>query len=521
MSNAATITRNSMWTLADTLLAFATAFIASVAVARVMGPTKLGYYQYVIWVATMTGTVASLGVPAATAKYAAEFLGKGDHASARAIIRVTLRFQTYIATAVGVVGLSVVILYVDPERRIWASLAVLSIVPQLLYAVAASALTATEDLRPNVRVSVISTSIHLLSVTLTLVLGLDLVGLSASLLLSRTVDCVLRFAYYKRVYDKMPARGVKIPLDPELRRRLVQFCWQSTILLGLDLVVWNRSEIFFLERYAPIQQVAFYSICFNVVESLLILPRVLAWSADTTILVQQGRAPQTVAKIAVTTLRFMALFSIPAAFGLAGLAGPAMGIVYGAKYLPAIPVLVVTALFSLGRAFQLPAQRLLSATEQQGFMVVWGICLAIVNVLLSLLLIPSHGAIGAALSKGIIQTIAMLGMWWYARRRLGAMVPVVRLAGLVLSAGVMCGVVWLVSRVLPNAAAALLVGIPVGAVVMVLLLRLTGYLGEADRGRLAQLERVLPGRLRPVFARLVRFLTPGAAAPATAPAPQA
>jgi hypothetical protein len=56
---------------------------------------------------------------------------------------------------------------------------------------------------------------------------------------------------------------------------------------------------------------------------------------------------------------------------------------------------------------------------------------------------------------------------------------------------------------------------------MVLLLRLTGYLGEADRGRLAQLERVLPGRLRPAFARLVRFLTSGEAPPAAAPAPQA
>ena len=181
-------------------------------------------------------------------------------------------------------------------------------------------------------------------------------------------------------------------LPPELRIRLIRFCWQSTVLLALDLVVWNRSEIFFLERYSAIVQIAFYSICFNIVESLLVLPRVLAWSADTTMLVQQGRAPGTVAKLAVTTMRFMALFSIPAAFGLAALSDPAMRLVYGAKYIPAIPVLLVTALFSMGRAMQLPAQRLLSATENQGFLVGWGLLLAALNVGANFLVIPKAAA---------------------------------------------------------------------------------------------------------------------------------
>ena len=69
-----------------------------------MGPTKLGHYQYVIWVAMMTGTVAALGVPAATRKFVAEYLGRGEHGAARAIIRATLRFQIGVAVVVAVVG---------------------------------------------------------------------------------------------------------------------------------------------------------------------------------------------------------------------------------------------------------------------------------------------------------------------------------------------------------------------------------------------------------------------------------
>ena len=66
------------------------------------------------------------------------------------------------------------------------------------------AITATEDLRPNVKVSVISTTVHLIAISLTLILGWDLLGLTLSLLTSRTVDCVLRFVFYRRLWAPFP-----------------------------------------------------------------------------------------------------------------------------------------------------------------------------------------------------------------------------------------------------------------------------------------------------------------------------
>lgn len=510
-NNAATITRNALWNLVDTALGVVSVIVCSVMVARVMGPAKLGYYQYVIWIASMTGIVASLGVPAATRKFVAEYLGREEHAVARAILRTTFRFQCYMALAVGVIGLTVVFTIVAPERRVWAALAALSAVPQLIMAVISAAIIATEDLRPNVRVSVISTLANLAGVVLTLLLGWDLPGLSAALLVSRVLDCVLRYLYYRRIYGRMPARDVIAPIPPDVRVRLVRFCWHSTVLLALDLVVWNRSEMFFLERYSDITQVAYYSISFNIVEQLLVLPRVLAWSADTTMIVQQGRAPSTVAKLGITTGRFMALFSIPAAFGLAALCDPIMRLVYGTKYVAAIPVLMVTALFSVGRALQLPAQRLLSATENQSFMVRWGLLLAGVNVVTSLLLVPSGGAVGAAFSKGIVQTVAMVGMWAYTAKTFRVGLPVGRFVGLLIASTVMFGAVWLAARLVPGNVLPLLLGIPLGAAVIVPLLRLTRYLGPEDRSRLAPLERRLPSSLRSVFARMVLFVAPGPA----------
>jgi O-antigen/teichoic acid export membrane protein len=215
-----------------------------------------------------------------------------------------------------------------------------------------------------------------------------------------------------------------------------------------------------------------------------------------------------VGKLGVTTLRIMALFSLPAAFGLAALCDPSMRLVYGAKYLPAIPVLLVTALFSVGRALQMPAQRVLVTTEKQGFLVTWGLTLAVVNVGTSLLFIPSMGAMGAAYSKGIVQTIAMIGLWVYARRRTNTIVPLAQMIGLLAVSGAMFGLVRFLSVALPGSVLDLVIGIPVGIIVTIVGLRLIRFLDPDDRRRLGPLERLMPGFAKAWFGRLVRFLAP-------------
>jgi O-antigen/teichoic acid export membrane protein len=213
----------------------------------------------------------------------------------------------------------------------------------------------------------------------------------------------------------------------------------------------------------------------------------------------------------------MALFAVPMAFGLAALCEPTMRLIYGAKYLPAIPVLLVTALFSVGRALQLPVQRLLAATENMSFMVWWGLLLAVINVGTNLLQVPSGGAVGAAYSKGLVQLVAMVGMWAYAAKISRERLPLGRFIGLLLAATGMFGAVWLVSRLLPGDVPDLLVGIPLGVVSIIVLLRLSRFLGPEDRARLEPLQRMLPGSLRSLFGRVVRFVVPEPAVAQPAP----
>ena len=97
MTNSATILRNSFWYGIDVGVTLVTGMAASIVLARVIGPKDLGYFNYVMWLGNVSGVIGSLGIPMATRKYMAEYLGKGQPGIARAIFFRALRMQAYLS----------------------------------------------------------------------------------------------------------------------------------------------------------------------------------------------------------------------------------------------------------------------------------------------------------------------------------------------------------------------------------------------------------------------------------------
>src|ERR1017187_5993957 len=98
MSNTKTIARNTGWYgLESVINSFVTLF-TSIAIARTLGPSKMGYFIYVSWIATVVSSLGGMGIPATTQKYMAEFIGMGDRGTARYIYFRTLLLQAGLAT---------------------------------------------------------------------------------------------------------------------------------------------------------------------------------------------------------------------------------------------------------------------------------------------------------------------------------------------------------------------------------------------------------------------------------------
>src|SRR5204863_8585623 len=134
-------------------------------------------------------------------------------------------------------------------------------------------------------------------------------------------------------------------------------------------------------------------------------------------------------------------------------------LLYGTRYLPAIPVLTVLCLVAVSQAVQLPLGPLLLARDQQNFIIFWASVMVVISITGCWLLIPHLGATGAALARGICHFVGATGFLVFIAVRLKVPLPVGRMVKLLLACTAMFVGVRLVLRPFP-ALPGLLIGIP-------------------------------------------------------------
>jgi O-antigen/teichoic acid export membrane protein len=502
----ATIARNSFWLLIDNVSALVASFYCSILVARKLGPDLMGRYNYVLWFATVLKMISDVAIPATFRKFSAEFMGRGDYSVLKTMVRVTLRLQVKLAIAGATIGLLIVHYRFAPDQQQLASLAVLTIVPALLLSVPAGVLYGTENLRYNVICSTLSIAVNLIGVTVAVLMQWGLTAIVGSLLVSRVFDCLLRFAMFRKLARNLPGEAAD-RLDPKLRARLIRFAALQLVPTLLYAFLFDRTEVFFINKLSVPAQIAFFSLSFTLVQQLLIVPQTLAGSASVTIMVKQGHAPAEAARIAAQATWLTILFGAPELFGVAALSAPLLHVMYGAKYLPAIPVLATLSFFALGLAASQSAQFLLVAAERQVFYIVWLLVSAAIDVVGCQLFIPHYGALGAAYAKGISQLVAAAGFLGFMVLKFHVTLPVWRIIKLITACVAMYAGVRFVGLHLPPLLA-IIVGVPLGVAIFVVLMRWLRCLDSADRERLRGIASLLPARTRGLYRAILDIVAP-------------
>ncbi len=421
MSNTKTIARNTGWYGLENLVSALVTLFTSIAIARTLGPSKMGYIIYVSWISSVVTSLGGLGIPATTQKYMAEFLGMGDKGTARHIYLSTLWLQVALAT-LATAGIIVWVLQdAGSGYKLASVLIVLSIWPAMINSIAAQANVATEELSRNLPASVISILVFFVAILATVVLKWGVIGVGAAVLLTRVVDCAVRF---------IPTTSRIMGWDTDhihpdgLRRRMIAFAWQSVASMIVAMVVWDRSEFFLLKHLcADIRQVAYYSVAFSMAERLLITSAVFGSATGATIFAQYGRDKSRLPAITAATFRYLALSSIPVHFISAALAFPALLMLYGNQYRGAAMVVTLAPLLCMPKAFIGPVQSLLQSNERQSYVIGATVLAGIADIAVAWLLIPSHGAVGACIGSGVAQVIAVAGMWAVGIHLYGVKLP--------------------------------------------------------------------------------------------------
>ena len=503
-SSSAKILNNSFWYGLEQLLETVLFFGTSVAVARYLGPEKLGYFSYINFFVMIVNRTGSSGLAAATRKYMSEFIAIEKPGTARAIYRMTFKYQLIGSSSLSLLGVLGIALIGDPQYKLMSILLMISIVPAALSWVPAMANLAFEDQSRNT----ISAFGYLFFYTAIVYLSIhfhwDLVGIASAMLVGRLAEMLLRIF---PVEAKLRTFAME-PVPPELKQRIHTFCIQAMGIQVLMSVVWDRSEMLFLRHYASLEQIAFYSVSFGLVNNLTLAPRIFSGATNTTLMVECGRDPERVDSIVRNAARYMLLVVFPVHLGAAAITSQAIRVVYGTKYIGAVPVLIIAALLAIPRAFQEIPDTLLRAADRQKQLFVWMAVTGVVNIGLDFLLIPHYGAVGAAWGNGLAQAFGVVAIWMQARQFFHFSLPASTLR-LFVAALAMAGVAFALAQKLHGKLA---LAIPIAAAipVYVLLVKLLRGLDASDRVRLQPIGMRLPAPFRRAFDATLAFVTPAA-----------
>jgi O-antigen/teichoic acid export membrane protein len=193
----------------------------------------------------------------------------------------------------------------------------------------------------------------------------------------------------------------------------------------VDLVVWSRSENYFLGRYCPAPQIAYYNLAQNLIVRLTgALPNLL-WRILLPLSAEHHGRMETekMRKTYRHALRYSAFFVFPT-IAICFLAAYELVVIfYGHAYSEAKDCFRILCVGALLSSLAQPGSAVLYASNRQHFILKYGSVLAVLNIALCFLAIPRYGARGAAFCYSFTASLGVIGGFIYTRRVLGLSIP--------------------------------------------------------------------------------------------------
>ena len=349
---------------------------------------------------------AAAGLPAALSRFTAELLGAGQRGTVRDLLGWTLRIEAVAAVGAAAVPVVAAVAGADPAGAwilagVGAGLAVVNAVPAAL-------LRGAQRWRDAVTPGLVTGLVALPATWLALERGGGITEVIAVETTMIAVNLMWTALLARRVARRLgPSEDGTTGATAELRRRFVRFAWGSTVLVGIQLVVWRRSELFVLEWLSEGDQIARYSIAFALVWGLsrtvggvatVVAPAVAS-------LVGSGALHRAGAGF-WRMCRLLLVLGPAAAAATVALGPPLVRLAYGEPYADVGPVIVVMAVPLAVLPVLTAAEAALLGLGRVRFVVITGLTAAVVDVGVAVALVPGLGAIGAAVANGAAQLVA-------------------------------------------------------------------------------------------------------------------
>jgi len=188
----------------------------------------------------------------------------------------------------------------------------------------------------------------------------------------------------------------------------------------LYLIVWRRSEFFFLNHYSSDAEIAYYSIAFGLVVALVRLPSAMGEVLAPAVATLFGAgAHERIRSGFSRALRLLLLATMPIAAASAALGPETIRVIWGSEFGPAEKPFLIMVFASLMTPVTVLSASLLAGLGKVRVPLVADAAAAVVDIGLAFALVPRHGAVGAAIANSAAQLASGVPLLVYGSRLAG------------------------------------------------------------------------------------------------------
>jgi len=377
-----------------------------VLLTRTLGDQGYGLLNFALSILGVAAIFGTLGLPKSAARYVTEY-AETDETQLPYILRDTLR---YLLVLVAVVGVALAAL----SAPIASFLDTPALAPLLLVGVAFVALRAlTQFLKltfqgfNRVTLSALVRSVSSVG-RVTFAVGFVLLGFGAmgalwgyvvGFALAAVVGLALLYTRFYVRFDRAEAR------EEGLSRRILEYSVPLTATRGAN-VLDKKVDMILVGALVSTPAVAYYALAKQIANFVSMPATSLGFTISPAVGEQKiGQRGERAARLYVQSLEHVLLLYVPAAVGLALVAEPTVHTVFGAAFMPAVPVVQVFAVFVLLNAItKITSDGLDYLGRARERAIVKG-GTATANFLLNLALIPLFGVVGAAVATVLTYSV--------------------------------------------------------------------------------------------------------------------
>jgi len=393
--------KNISYNTISNFLSLILGFILNIVIARSLQPKQMGEYSYFVWLISFFSILILLGVPNTLTKYISQFYNEKYKIKLLLCFLFKIVFLTFIFVSF------VILIYFFISQRNFNFLifVILGYIIASLNGILRSYVSGIEDFK-TVTINTFVTLFLQLILVITFLKKEPSSGKMLEIyLFSLFASTILFLVSSTKELKEVFGTKEKMFLKKDEKKKIMKYLIFISFLMLINMIVWERSEIFFLKIFSTSEELAFYSIAFT----LGYLPnKVLTFGNVLLPRMSKFYAEKDFSKISLyyeQLTEFIALLIIPVYIFVFVFASDIVKILYGENYMQVAYVLkiivfagIVSDIATIGSAF-------IQAVEKVAVSFKIGVFIAVINILLDFLLIPKYRSIGAAYANSISQIL--------------------------------------------------------------------------------------------------------------------